>query len=316
MKFQVLFLGTGVSTAIPNIRHVLDCCSACGVCGEATAFGNKNRRNNVSIAVVFGDETGTNHCIMVDAGKTMRDSCIAMFPRHGIQSISALLLTHGHADAILGLDDLRDLQQFERVEVPDPHITSKITLGFRVLSGPLPIYLTAETLNTVQSAFPYLTAPPRYLDAENHVVERRIACIDLKPIEERDSINIHGFPIESFPVYHGGTYVSLGFCFGRNGKFVYISDVKIVPEASMAYLRSLPVIEVLVIDCLDRDGIWSHVGLHEAIDICKVLNPNRVLFTGMSCGLGLHDDVNKELVDMGLCNYSLAFDGMVLDFDE
>jgi phosphoribosyl 1,2-cyclic phosphodiesterase len=35
------------------------------------------------------------------------------FPKEGIEGCNALVLTHDHADAILGLDDLRDLQHKE-----------------------------------------------------------------------------------------------------------------------------------------------------------------------------------------------------------
>jgi len=35
-----------------------------------------------------------------------------------------------------------------------------------------------------------------------------------------------GLRVKLFPVYHGGTYISLGFEFGRSGEFVYISGSK------------------------------------------------------------------------------------------
>ena len=35
------------------------------------------------------------------------------FPKEGISSVKALLLTHDHADATFGMDDLRDLQKRE-----------------------------------------------------------------------------------------------------------------------------------------------------------------------------------------------------------
>jgi phosphoribosyl 1,2-cyclic phosphodiesterase len=45
-------------------------------------------------------------------------------------------LTHGHADAVLGLDDLRSFSN-RQIE-------------------PIPVYASKETLDYVESAFPYL----------------------------------------------------------------------------------------------------------------------------------------------------------------
>lgn len=181
--------------------------------------------------------------------------------------------------------------------------------------GAIPIYLTHETYRTVKSVFSYLTEPPNYLDEVNQILERRIAFLQFHPMPDFHDFNICGLNIQSFPVYHGGKYVSLGFTIGQSGEFVYISDVKIIPEDTWKYLKNLPRIQVLVVDALDWDGIWSHCGMHEAIDIAKQLNPQKVYFTGMSCGMGLHDDIEKKLKDdLLLTNYYVAYDGLVLDF--
>jgi hypothetical protein len=69
-------LGSGVSTALPNMRHVLDFATSsypCSVCKDGIIAGSKNKRNNVSIAITFDDVlTKEKRCIMIDAGKTMR----------------------------------------------------------------------------------------------------------------------------------------------------------------------------------------------------------------------------------------------------
>lgn len=313
-KFKVVFLGTGVSTAIPNIRHVLDYgkFETCFVCKDA--FDNpksKNKRNNVSIAIIF-EFNNEKKCIIVDAGKTMRDACMRILPKHDIHEVNGIFLTHGHADAMMGLDDVRDLQHAEQVTIEDPHNPGCMTSGFRILSGCLPIYLTDETMEVVKGAFSYLTNEPRYLNKELNVLERRVAYLKFNIIKDTEEVLVAGMRVKCFPVWHGGTYVSLGFSFGKDGEFVYISDVKIIPEETWKYLKSIPKIKVLVLDCLGRCGIWSHCGLDEAIEIAKELSPEEVYFIGMGCGIGLHNDIEKEIQN-DFTNFHYAYDELVLD---
>ena len=48
--------------------------------------------------------------ILIDLGKTFRDAVITvLLPLH-VRLVDAILLTHDHADAMGGLDDVRDLQ--------------------------------------------------------------------------------------------------------------------------------------------------------------------------------------------------------------
>ena len=58
-----------------------------------------------------------------------------------IQTIEALIITHEHADAIMGMDDLRDVQ------------------GKDVL----PVFCSQHTASRVQSVFPYLLPSVRYI---------------------------------------------------------------------------------------------------------------------------------------------------------
>jgi len=76
--------------------------------------------------------------VLIDCGKTFREVVLKLFPQHGLKEVGALLLTHGHADAILGMDDLRDLQQYEHV---DP--------GVRFPAGPTNIFLHEETMQVM-----------------------------------------------------------------------------------------------------------------------------------------------------------------------
>eukprot|EP00600_Ochromonadales_sp_CCMP1393_P007756 CAMPEP_0174960630 /NCGR_PEP_ID=MMETSP0004_2-20121128/3805_1 /TAXON_ID=420556 /ORGANISM="Ochromonas sp., Strain CCMP1393" /LENGTH=283 /DNA_ID=CAMNT_0016209013 /DNA_START=20 /DNA_END=871 /DNA_ORIENTATION=+ len=269
-KFDIVFLGTGVSTAVPNLAHILNAGSKpCAVCSDAMhVSGSRNKRNNVSLAVLFDDNKGKQKCVVVDVGKTMRDACMTQLPKVGVKEVSGIIITHGHADAIFGLDDVRDLQKSVPVKVSSP--SGESITGFRIESGAIPIFLNQDTMDTVSKAFGYLTGTPAFLDEANNILERRVA-----------------------------------FSFGREGEFVYISDV------NLKYLQEIPRIKVFVIDVLNQSGIFSHMGLDEALDVIALLKPEMAYFVGMSCSLGLHEEVEAKLATLAP-NTHLAYDGLVL----
>ncbi|KAK3275783.1 hypothetical protein CYMTET_16104 [Cymbomonas tetramitiformis] len=213
-EFDVIFLGTGASTGVPTITHIIQGTDgkgkACEVCQDALNSGSRNRRNNVSILVRFCDFDGSTKHLMVDAGKTMRTAVIESFPKFGVRDIDALLLTHGHADAVLGLDDLRDLQVLEDV-VEDGKF-----LGYRTLTGaPLKVVSNKATLDTAKSIFPYLAGGVEMV--KPNVMRRRVACLEWVEVEDKAMLceETAGMPVRVFPVFHGSNYISLGFAFGR-----------------------------------------------------------------------------------------------------
>ncbi len=310
-KFCAVFLGTGVSTAVPNLQHIINPTDKpCKVCHDALASDSKNRRNNVSLGLIFEGATGEKKCVVIDVGKTMRDGCMQLLPRLGVTEVAGIVLTHGHADAIFGLDDVRDLQISRPTKVVNE--AGEETIGFKVMSGAMPVYLNEPTMATVKTCFNYLTAPPVFLDKKDKILERRIALLDFKVIDSNAHFEVAGLPIRAFPVYHGGTYVSLGFSIGKAGEFVYISDVKIIPDETMAYLKALPRIKVFVIDVLNFEGIFAHMGLDEALGIVAVLNPEVTYFVGMSCSVGMHDELEAKLAEIAP-NTHLAYDGLILE---
>jgi phosphoribosyl 1,2-cyclic phosphate phosphodiesterase len=88
---ELLFLGTGTSTGVPQIG------CKCKVC---TSTDLKDKRLRASVLITEGEQK-----ILIDCGPDLRQQLI----EHQIYSLSAILLTHEHYDHVGGLDDVRPL---------------------------------------------------------------------------------------------------------------------------------------------------------------------------------------------------------------
>ena len=88
---NLLFLGTGTSTGIPQIG-----CK----CRTCVSNDSKDKRLRASVLVSLGTSS-----ILIDCGPDIRQQCLA----NSINHISAILLTHEHYDHLGGLDDVRPL---------------------------------------------------------------------------------------------------------------------------------------------------------------------------------------------------------------
>lgn len=92
---ELLFLGTGTSTGVPQIG------CKCSVCISAH---EKDRRLRASVLISAG-----NSKILIDCGPDFRQQILT----HKVDLISAVLLTHEHYDHVSGLDDLRPFGKAE-----------------------------------------------------------------------------------------------------------------------------------------------------------------------------------------------------------
>ncbi|CRH02801.1 conserved Plasmodium protein, unknown function [Plasmodium relictum] len=72
----------------------------CYTCFDALNNDSKNKRNNISLLLKSNDSY-----VLIDVGKTFRDNMV--------------LISHGHTDALNGIDDLRDIQDFNKTKYDD-----------------------------------------------------------------------------------------------------------------------------------------------------------------------------------------------------
>jgi phosphoribosyl 1,2-cyclic phosphate phosphodiesterase len=88
---DLLFLGTGTSTGVPQIG-----CK----CNTCMSTDDKDIRLRASLLITEGESK-----ILIDCGPDLRQQMLT----NKIDSLSAILLTHEHYDHVGGLDDVRPL---------------------------------------------------------------------------------------------------------------------------------------------------------------------------------------------------------------
>ncbi|KAL0010073.1 hypothetical protein SO802_005181 [Lithocarpus litseifolius] len=183
---EIIFLGTGTSEGIPRVSCLTNPLKTCPVCTKAVEPGNKNRRLNTSILIRYPGPSGSSN-ILIDAGKFFYHSALRWFPAFGIRTIDAVIITHSHADAIGGLDDLRDWTNNVQPSIP--------------------IYVAQRDFEVMKKTHYYIVDTSIILPGAA-VSELQFNIMQEEPFVVRD------LKITPLPVWHGRGYCSLGFRFG------------------------------------------------------------------------------------------------------
>ncbi|KAJ3683348.1 hypothetical protein LUZ60_013575 [Juncus effusus] len=276
---EIIFIGTGTSEGIPRVSCLTHPSKTCPVCFKAAEPGNRNRRRNTSIIIRHVTSSDTFN-ILIDAGKFFYHSALEWFPAFGLRAIDAVLITHSHADAIGGLDDLRDWTNNIQ-----PHI---------------PIYVAQRDFEVMQKTHYYL------VDTSVVLKGAAVSELQFKIIEEKP-FTLHNLKVTPLPVWHGQGYRSLGF---RFGDICYISDVSEIPEETYELLENC---DLLIMDALRPDrSSATHFGLPRALMEVRKIKPKRTLFTGMM-HLMDHEKISEDLIKLketeGL-DVQLSYDGL------
>ncbi len=259
-SLHVTFLGTGTSTGVPMIG-----CD-CKVCRSSEP---RNKRMRPSILVTVGDvadgELAQN--ILVDTGPEMRLQML----REGVSDVAAVLITHNHADHILGMDDIR---QFNFLH-----------------NRSMPIYSNVPTLAHLRMVFGYA-----FQETQKGGGKPQLNLMDVQPTVPLD---LCGTTVTPLTVLHGQLPI-LAYKFGQ--KFAYVTDVKAIPDETRPYLRGL---DTLVLGCVRHASHPTHFGLDEALEAVADLAPRQAYLTHLSH----HFDYDETQADLPP-NVALGYDGL------
>ncbi|KAF9902204.1 hypothetical protein BX616_002003 [Lobosporangium transversale] len=275
----------------PSVPCISNPESACKVClSTLTPEGAKNVRRNTSAMVRLSQADGRQRNILIDCGKSYYESARQWFPKYNINHIDALVITHGHADAFFGLDDLRSWCLLDK---DTPHS--------------IPVYLDQVTMNCIAAAFPYM------VDASQATGGGDIPSFTYHIIEHDKDFEVEGLKFTPLPVHHGKYFAtgepfwSLGF---RFKDVSWVSDCSTIPESTTEKIRGS---KVLVIDGLKESTHPSHFSIPQALDYIASLEPKleRAFIVGF-CHSADHyteDERVRALDGEGLPKIRIAYDG-------
>lgn len=231
---EVIFLGTGTSQGVPMI--------ACD-CAVCTSPDPRNRRTRASIHVVMD---GLH--VQVDAAPEFRLQCV----RERIAKMDFFILTHGHADHIAGMDDLRRFCDL---------------LGGTAMT----VYSTEEGMGRVLAMYPYAMSERPI--SKGYAAFRLIAMPELLELPQGT--------IHSTLLPHGGVN-TLGLVFTEQSsgrKFAYYTDCKRVPRAAVDLARGA---DALVLDGLRPNPHPSHMSIAEAVATAQEIGAKHTWLTHLT----------------------------------
>ena len=202
-------------------------------CPVCTSDDVRNQRTRSSAMFCFGGRS-----VLIDTSLDFR----AQMLRHRIRLLDAILYTHGHADHLHGLDDVRRFN--------------------RLASARIPCYASREVAAKIREQYAY-------------AFDGRFAMGDVPGLEVNvieGPFGLFGKTVMPVPVKHGPWDV-LGY---RIDDVAYVLDVSAIPPSSMELLRGL---DALVLDGLRPRPHPTHFSIRQALEVIRELAPRRAFLS-------------------------------------
>jgi phosphoribosyl 1,2-cyclic phosphate phosphodiesterase len=255
---RLTFLGTGTSFGVPQV--------GCG-CAVCRSSDPRDRRTRAGALLEAGGVS-----VLIDTPPELRLQLVAA----GQSKVDAVLYTHGHADHVNGIDDLRIFSVRRQ--------------------RPLPLYGPPETLERLRMSFDYIfdeTIRPFEGTSKPY--------LELHPLEPDRPVMVAGLDVVPLAFRHGHLRV-YGY---RIGSAAYITDVKAVPADERDRLRGL---SVLVLNALWWRPHPTHLSIAEAIETAQDLGAERTYLTHLT-----HETGHAELEERLPAGILPAYDGLTVE---
>ena len=265
---EARILGCGSSGGVPRLGGP----DGAGNWGACDPSNPKNRRTRCSLLLTRKSEAGVTS-VLVDTSPDMRQQLLDA----RVTWLDGVLISHGHADQLHGMDDLRVLTINRRSRID--------------------VWSDRATLKDVMDKFGYCFVQPPGSDYPPILNAHEIA----EPFREFSITGAGGaIPVRAFGQHHG-TIRSLGFRFGG---LAYSPDVHALDEEAVAALADL---DVWIVDALRHNPHPSHFHLKRTLEWIARLRPRRAILTNM------HVDMDYQTLVRELPpGIEPAYDGMAV----
>lgn len=223
-------MGAGSSAGVPYVT---------GDWGACDPNEPKNKRSRASILI---EAEGAR--VVVDTGPDFREQYISA----GSGPIDAVVYTHGHADHVHGIDDIRAINAMMQKQIP--------AFGYR------------ECLEEVARRFSYVFAPP---DGRRGWFRPSLGA---NPIED-GVLRVGDAELRIFQQDHAVCRTT-GI---RVGDIAYSTDVVRLDDDALRTLRG---VKTWIVGCLRREPHYVHAGLEQVIAWADRIGAERVILTHMN----------------------------------
>lgn len=236
---EAVILGSGTSNGVPML----------GVEYSEGFLSNPKNHRTRSSCLLRGPEGN----VIIDCSPEMRLQLL----RERVMMVDAAIITHTHADHIMGMDDLRSF-----------------CIGGK---KDLPVFTLPQYQEDIRRIFNYA-----FQKSPSGIEVPRFDLRDVEPLLE-----VCGLEIETMTVWHGRWPV-VGI---RCGGFGYLTDVNEIPDEAWQRLRGL---ETLVLDAVRYAPHPNHFHFEKAVEVARALDARKTYFTHLSHDYD-HDVVNASL---------------------
>ncbi|MBT8458599.1 MAG: MBL fold metallo-hydrolase [Boseongicola sp.] len=263
-KLTFTILGCGSSGGVPRLG---------GLWGDCDPANPKNRRTRCSLLVERTTDQGTTR-VLIDTSPDMRQQLL----NAGVGHLDAVLYTHGHADHVHGIDDLRMIVFNQKTRVP--------------------VWADGPTQERLYGSFGYAFIQPTGSSYP--------PILDMFTIDGDVTITGSGGGItfSPFEVEHG-SIDALGF---RVNNVAYLPDVAVIPDESWSYLSNL---DLWIVDALRRSPHPTHAHLERTLEWIDRVKPKQAVLTNMHIDLD-YETLKAETAD----HITPAYDGMKIELDD